>query len=198
MGTMRTLLFLLIVAAVVGGIVWWTRRQAAEAAAAKAPPVDPLRKDSRGIDPRTIKVGDVIAHEGHDFLVRGTLAFDQDGFVWHEHHLDDTTTRRWLSVEDDEELELCLWQSVSAPDLQPGAGELAYEGTTYRREEQGRATFTATGSTGTAPSGTVEFVDYTAGDRRLSFERFAATGDWEVGIGQVVNERTLDIYPTTT
>ena len=195
MGPVRGLVFLLVVAAVVAA-VWWYRKQQA-ASAAPAAPVDPLRKDSRGIDPRKIKVGDVVAHEGRDFLVRGTLAFDQDGFVWHEHHLDDTTTRRWLSVEDDEELELVLWESLSAPELAPGAAEVEHDGVTYRREEQGRATFTATGSTGTAPSGTAEFVDYEAGDRRLSFERFGTGGDWEVGIGTVVNERTLDIYPTT-
>ena len=195
MGPVRGLVFLLVVAAVIAA-VWWYRKQQA-ASAPPAAPVDPLRKDSRGIDPRRIKVGDVVAHEGRDFLVRGTLAFDQDGFVWHEHHLDDTTTRRWLSVEDDEELELVLWESVSAPDLSPGAAEVVHDGVTYRREEQGRARFTATGSTGTAPSGTAEFVDYEAGERRLSFERFGTDGDWEVGLGVVVNERSLDIYPTT-
>lgn len=195
MGSVRWLVFLLVVAAVIAA-VWWYRKQSA-ASATPAAPVDPLRKDSRGIDPRRVKVGDVIAHEGRDFLVRGTLAFDQDGFVWHEHHLDDTTTRRWLSVEDDEELELVLWQSAVAPDLAPGPAELVHDGVTYRREEQGRARFTATGSTGTAPSGTCEFVDYEAGDKRLSFERFGTDGDWEVGTGEVVNERSLDIYPTT-
>ena len=195
MEPVRGLVFLLIVAAVIGVAVWWARKQAA---ATPAPPrVDPLLKDSRGIDPRAIKVGDVVAHEGRDFLVRGTLAFDQDGFVWQEHHLDDTTTRRWLSVEDDEELEIVLWESVTAPELAPGTAEVVHDGVTYRREEQGRARFTATGSTGTAPSGTVEFVDYEAGERRLSFERFGTDGDWEVGVGTVVNERALDIYPTT-
>ena len=192
---MRGLVFLLVVAAVVAAVWWYSKQKAASAT--PSTPVDPLRKDSRGIDPRKIKVGDVIAHEGRDFLVRGTLAFDQDGFLWQEHHLDDASTRRWLSVEDDEELELVLWESVSAPDLQPGASEVVHDGVTYRREEQGRARFTATGSTGTAPSGTVEFVDYEAGDRRLSFERFGTDGDWEVGVGQVLNERALDIYPTT-
>lgn len=195
---MRTLLLLLVVAAAVGAYVWWTRQQAAAKAKATTAPVDPLRKDSRGIDPRKIKVGDVVAHEGRDFLVRGTLAFDQDGFVWQEHHLDDTITRRWLSVEDDEELELCLWESVNAPELQPGANELVHDGVTYRKDEQGRAMFTATGSTGTAPAGTAEFVDYEAGAKRLSFERFGTEGDWEIGVGEVVNERTLDIYPTST
>lgn len=184
--------------AIIGAGLWYWWRQQQAATAPSGPPVDPLRKDSRGIDPRKIKVGDVVAHDGRDFLVRGTLDFDQDGFRWQEHHLDDASVRRWLSVEDDEELELCLWTAVEAPALTPGAGELTWDGTTYVRKEQGRATFTATGSTGTGPTGTVEYVDYAAGARRLSFERFGSAGDWEVGIGEVVNERSLDIYPTTS
>jgi len=195
---MRGVLVVLVLVAVGAGIWWWLQQRNKAAASAAAPPVDPLRKDSRGIDPRKIKVGDVIAHDGRDFLVRGTLEFDQDGFRWQEHHLDDTSVRRWLSVEDDEELELCLWTAVDAPDLAPGASELAWDGTTYVRKEQGRATFTATGSTGTGSTGTADYVDYAAGPKRLSFERYGTAGDWEVGVGEVVNERSLDIYPTTT
>lgn len=195
---MRGILVVLVLVAVGVGIWWWLQQRKKAAAATAAPAADPLRKDSRGIDPRKIKVGDVVAHEGRDFLVRGTLEFDQDGFRWQEHHLDDTSVRRWLSVEDDEELEICLWTAIDAPELAPGAAELAWEGTTYVREEQGRASFTASGSTGTGPTGTVDYVDYAAGPKRLSFERYGTAGDWEVGIGEVVNERSLDIYPTTS
>ena len=190
--------FVVVLALVVlaAGVWWWLQQRNRSTSGAGAA-ADPLRKDSRGIDPRRIKVGDVVAHEGRDFLVRGTLEFDQDGFRWQEHHLDDTSVRRWLSVEDDEELELCLWTAVDAPDLTPGPGELQWDGTTFVRKEQGRATFRATGATGTAETGTVDYVDYAAGDRRLSFERYGSAGDWEVGVGEVVNERTLDIYPTS-
>ncbi len=198
MEVVRGLVLLLVLVAIgVAVYSWWKSRQAAEAATTK-PVVDPLRRDSRGIDPRKIKVGDVVAHEGRDFLVRGTLALDEDGYAWQEHHLDDSTTRRWLSVEDDEELEIVLWEKVDAPELQPGPTDLAYEGTSFRRKEQGRASFTASGATGTAPSGTVEYADYSAGDRHLSFERFGSEGDWEIGIGRTVNERELDIYPTSS
>lgn len=196
MEAMKVLLVLLVVAAVVAVVVYLRKREAA-AGTGTAPVVDPLRKDSRGIDPRRIKVGDVVAHEGRDFLVRGTLAFDQDGFEWQEHHLDDTNVRRWLSVEDDEELEICLWEGVPGTDLQPGPTELTHAGVTYRRDEHGRARFTASGSTGTGPSGTVEYYDYAAGPQRLSFERYGTDGGWEVGLGHVVNERELDIYPTS-
>lgn len=193
---MTGVVVVLLAVAVAAAVWWWLQQRKGEGSTAGAP-VDPLRKDSRGIDPRRIKVGDVIAHEGRDFLVRGTLEFDQEGFRWHEHHLDDASTRRWLSVEDDEELELCLWTSVDAPELAPGPGELVWEGTTYVRKERGRASFTAQGSTGTAPTGTVEYADYAAGSKRLSFERYGSAGDWEVGVGEVVHERALDIYPTT-
>lgn len=185
---------LVVLAVVVVAVI--VMRQRSKPPAAATAPGDPLRKDSRGIDPRRIKVGDVIAHEGRDFLVRGSLAFDQDGFVWHEHHLDDTSVRRWLSVEDDEELEVCLWTAVAAPALTPGAAEVEWDGTTYTRDEHGHARFTATGSTGTAPEGTVEYYDYAAGGRRLAFERYGTAGDWEVAVGEVVNERALDIYPS--
>lgn len=198
MEVVRGLVLLLVLVAIgVAVYSWWKSRQATEAAKTK-PVVDPLRRDARGIDPRKIKVGDVIAHDGRDFLVRGTLALDEDGYAWQEHHLDDSTTRRWLSVEDDEELEIVLWEAVEAPDLQPGPTDLTYEGTSFRRKEQGRARFTASGATGTAPSGTVEYADYSAGNRHLSFERFGSDGDWEIGLGHTVNERELDIYPTSS
>lgn len=196
MAPMRGVVVVVVIVAVVVAVVLVLRNRQA-AAAEPAPPADPLRKDSRGVDPRRIKVGDVVHHEGRDFLVRGTLAFVQDGFEWQEHHLDDASVRRWLSVEDDEELELCLWTAVTAPDLQPGPSELTWDGTAFTRDEHGRAEFRATGATGTGPTGTVEYYDYAAGERRLSFERYGTSTDWEVGVGEVVNERSLDIYPTS-
>ncbi len=179
----------LVIVIVVLVIVLMNRGKQSETAA-----VDPLRRESRGIDPRRLKVGDVVHHEGRDYLVRGTLAFDQDGFVWHEHFLDDTTTRRWLSVEDDEELEIVLWEAVTAPELAPGADRITHDGVTYTLEERGQATFRAEGTTGTAPAGRVEYYDYTAGAERLSFERYGGE-TWEIGRGHVLNERSLDIYP---
>jgi hypothetical protein len=189
--------FLVIVLIVVGVVLYLGAQARKKAAAEPGLLKDPLRKDARGIDPRRIKVGDVVAHEGRDFLVRGTLSFDQDGFRWQEHHLDDTSVRRWLSVEDDEELELVLWHAVDGLGLEPGADEVTHDGVAFRRDEHGTATFAAAGSTGTAPAGTVEYYDYAAGDRRLSFERYGSIEEWEVGVGEVVNERSLDIYPTS-
>jgi hypothetical protein len=184
-------LIIIVVVAVVAYLVLTQRKKGAQAGA----PADPLRRDARGIDPRALKTGDVVHFEGSDYLVRGSLHFDEEGFVWQEHLLDDASGRRWLSVEDDEELELVMWERLVAPELTPGAAQLAHDGATYQLDEHGHATYRAQGTTGTPATGQAEYYDYIDGARRLSFERYS--GDtWEVSVGTVINERSLDIYPT--
>jgi hypothetical protein len=146
-------------------------------------------------DVRALTVGDVVNHEGSDFIVDGTLRFEQGGFVWQEHLLVDGARRVWLSVEDDEGLELCEWTRARLPGLEPGPNSLEHDGVRYELEERGSAAYTSEGRTGAPPSGRAEFADYVAGDRRLSFERYGTGGDWEVSVGRVVPEGALDIFP---
>ena len=73
---------------------------------------------------------------------------------------------------------------------------MAHEGKAYRRDERGRARYSSTGTTGTAPSGEMEYADYlpsNSGPARLSFERFSAGGSWEVSLGHVVQLESLTI-----
>ncbi len=67
-------------------------------------------------DPYAIGVGDIISYAGGiDHVVRGTITLDEEGYRWHEHLLDGSTGRRWLTVENDEgELEMTLWIVVRA------------------------------------------------------------------------------------
>lgn len=157
---------------------------------------DPFAPDGWRPDPRRLKVGDVVALEGRDYIVRGTIRMNRAGISWEEHLLDDTRGRLWLSVEDDEGLVLCLWERVAGPTPDPGAPTLTYDGVEFRLSERGKATFMAEGTTGTGSSGQMEYVDYAAGEDRLSFERFAST-TWEVSRGRVIGERELTIYPVT-
>ncbi len=192
---MRGLLLLLVVIALgAAALVWFLRRS--KATAAPPPRVDPFKADEGRVDPRQIKVGDILTIEGSDFVVRGTLRFDQSGFTWQEHFIDDVHNRRWLSVEDDEGLELCLWERHDPGVGEPGAPEVAVDGVSFRLMEHGTAAFTSEGTTGVAPSGQAEYYDYAAGDRRLSFERFGAAS-WEVSTGRVLGLREVQVLPTT-
>jgi hypothetical protein len=42
----------------------------------------------------------------------------------------------------------------------------------------------------------MEYIDYEAGEKRLSFERYGGPDvPWELSSGQVIKEAALDIYP---
>ena len=192
---MGVVLLLLLLSAATAALVWFLRRRSA-ADVEPRPRVDPFGADEGRVDPREIKVGDILGIHGSDFVVRGTLRFDQSGFTWQEHFIDDVHNRRWLSVEDDEGLELCLWERHAPGVGEPGSPEITVDGVAYRLTEHGTAAFTSEGATGVAPSGRAEYFDYAAGDRRLSFERFG-TDSWEVSTGQVLTVRDVQVFPTT-
>jgi hypothetical protein len=78
-------------------------------------------------------------------VVRGTLAFDEDGYRWKEHLLDGSTAagerRHWLSVEEGEGgLELVLWDRLPAPTSPPTAEVASTASPTAATSAAGRAT----------------------------------------------------------
>ena len=186
---------ILSLALVAGGVAVWLRgrSRAADPEDGRALASAPQGPAPSGV--RTLKLGDVVNFDDGDFIVEGTLRMEQDGFRWEEHRLVDGERSRWLSVEDDEGLEVAIWNRAPAVELRPGADRLAHEGVDYELDERGHANFTAEGSTGTAPSGRMEYVEYTAGDRLLAFERYGGDAGWELGTGEVISEHALDIYP---
>jgi uncharacterized protein DUF4178 len=195
-GTALVIVVILVVIAVAAGVYLRGRRQPGRVAPGATPSA--LAGSPPPSDVRALKPGDVVNYEGGDYIVEGTLRLDQDGFEWQEHRLVDEGRSLWLSVEDDEGLEVVVWERAAGTQLEPGAGSLTHEGVGYELDERGHAQFTASGSTGTGPSGRMEFVDYEAGERRLSFERFATDAGWEIGVGRVISEHVLDIYPSRT
>jgi hypothetical protein len=147
-------------------------------------------------DVRKLAPGDVVNYEGTDFIVDRTMRFDEEGFRWDEHLLEDAVSGRklWLSVEDDDGLEVAVYERVTGADLTPEAAEVSHAGTTFRRDERGRASYRVERVGDAAgESGTMEYADYAAGDRLLAFERYG-TGSWEVSEGRKISEHILDVY----
>lgn len=188
----EVLLVLLIVAVVAAAVVVVIRTRTPT-----APPVrvDPLADYPEVWDPFGIGVGDIITYAGIDHVVRGTLTLDEEGYRWYEHLLDGSTGRRWLTVENDEgELEMTLWMRREGTGLQPD-GDVILDDRVYRRLEHGTARFTAEGTTGTAPTGTMDYADYATADRTglLAFERWSRAGSWEVSTGRAVTRSELTV-----
>ena len=199
--TVLVLLVLVLLAVLV--VVVLQRRRREQGLADRARTVDPMAPGPLVSDPRRLKAGDVVRISGDpgDWVVRGTLAFDEDGYRWKEHLLDGSTAagerRHWLSVEEGEGgLDLVLWDRLPGSDLTPESAEVAHDGVAYRRDERGRARYASTGTTGAPDAGTAEYADYLpagGGERRLSFERWSAGGSWEVSTGRVVLAESLTI-----
>lgn len=192
---MEVLLLIVVGAALVGaGVVVARSRRVERKALPERSPAD----DQRALhgDVRRLAPGDVVNYEGTDFIVDRTMRFDEDGFTWDEHLLEDAVGGRklWLSVEDDDGLEVAVYERVDGADLTPDAAEVTLGGTTFRRDERGQASFrTRRVGDAAGESGTVEYADYAAGDELLAFERYG-TGSWEVSRGRRISEHVLDVY----
>jgi hypothetical protein len=201
-----TLLVLLVVALIIVIAVLLVRARARAAArreraetVARGRSVDPLAPETALSDPSRLAPGDVVHFETEQWVVRGTLSLDEGGDQWKEHLLDTGATRRYLSVAPGEgELDIILWHGVLAPELTPGPPRLEHDGRSYTLAENGRARFSAVGTTGTAPSGHIDYYDYAAGGDPdaadwLSFERTSGAG-WEVSVGRRVRQSELDVF----
>ena len=196
---MEAFLVLLFIALIAGAAFVYVRGRKQAEAGPKAPaglPSAPAPEPIGGADVRALKLGDVVNYESRDWIVEGTLRFDQGGFRWDEHRLVDANDSLWLSVEDDEGLEIVIWTRLRGAALEPGPGTLEHVGVTYELDERGNANFTSEGVTGAPGGGKAEFADYANGDRRLAFERYGDDGGWEISAGSVISEHVLDIYPS--
>nr|WP_223205114.1 DUF4178 domain-containing protein [Gordonia jinghuaiqii] len=161
-------------------------------------PGDPFSSaddDSVYGDPRNLKPSDLVELRGETYAVRGTVRLTQDGYTWTENFLDTGLgTKAWISVEDDPDLEVVLWQELTGVAVTPGADTVEIEGRSYRSEEAGTARFTSAGTTGLAASGRMAYHDYQAGDDRLSFEDYGS--GWECARGEVLQRADYRIYPS--
>jgi hypothetical protein len=196
----EALLVIIFLALIGAGIAVFVRGRSQEKDTAAPAPL-PAGQAPSAVGPsdaRGLKPGDVVNHGGRDYIVEGTLRLEQGGYRWDEHRLVDQGETIWLSVEDDEGLEIIVWDRRKGTGLEPGAQTVEVDGVSYTLDERGKANFTSEGVTGMAPGGRLEYADYEGeGGKRLSFERGEGEESWEVSVGVVVNEAMIDIYPSS-
>lgn len=183
---------------IAGGAAFAMRRRSARPSpAGLAPPADPLA-DGAGGGVESLGVGAVVVLDGRDFVVRGSIEFDEDGYTWWEHHLDDLEVRRWVSVDMNDGTDVQVWQEAQGAEGLEPAKQLDWNGTTWKQVEQGRASFRSVGTTGLPASGTAWYADLrsTADPSKwLAFERWSSEGSWEVSVGDTVPAEHLDVFP---
>ncbi|MCP9927503.1 DUF4178 domain-containing protein [Cyanobium sp. CH-040] len=189
------LLALLVLAGVGVLLLQRRRRQAAQ-----------RRREARERE-RTLfdlRLGDIVQAEAADWVVEDRLLYDQDGFQWLEYLLRDGGRSRWLVVCEDDWLEVSWLEPVDLvpPPPLPLPPELTWHGATYRLQEQGTASVTASHRRMNQRLGRCRFADYTGpGERVLGLEVWAQAGgaqadaEIEATAGRLIDPRSLTLLP---
>jgi len=183
------------------GFVFYRRSFQTPAPIIHIRPKDPFAAESEGVSFWDLKAPDMVQFEGKDYFVRRTIENRAGSYRWLEHLLDTGVGERlWLSVEDDEGLDLGVWKSLDMVDIQhgkPGDSSIVTSGKAYKRKESGAATWSSIKSDDTE-CGHMEFLEYEAADgQMLAFQRYD-NAEWQASLGFRYRSSEFEIYPSTT
>ena len=149
-----------------------------------------------GVDLMNIPLGSIVTHFATDYIVQGRMTHWEEGYTWLTYMLVDGDTVRWLGVEEDDMLEVSLWEEIKGlPVSVPPPEFLEYRGERFHMVEQGTARVTQQGKTGSKTGMQVDYYEYegSGGENALSVEIWG--GDVEVSFGKEINPAELDVLP---
>ncbi len=165
-----------------------------------------------------LRTGDIVQADGRDWMVEDRLLYDEEGFQWLEYLLRDGSEGRWLSVCEDDWLEVS-WLERGPAELAleldrqplPFPGQITWEGVTYQLKEQGRAAVTSSSRTMNRRLSGCRYGDYEAPDGLvLSLERWdggspgsrpptpgsePGSAEAEVTLGRLLDPASLVLLP---
>jgi hypothetical protein len=182
-------LLIIVVLIIVGVYLFLRQRQ-------ESPSTD--REENNAPEHRTIfnlQLGDIVEHYGRDWIVEGKLIYEEDGFTWIEYLLQDQQEIRWLSVEEDDHVELSWLQSTRSLDIPRNPpNPLTFEGETYHCVDSGVANMKREGATLNRQAEQCRYFDYEGEDGKvLSVEDW--NGEIEVAYGQTIASGDISIFP---
>lgn len=200
-------LFLLIIlfAAIVSSVVFYRRSKALEmqqqlpggyGGGGGFTPAGMLPSGGGGNELLNLKINDIVSYFGTDYIIQGRLNYWEDGYTWVTYMLEDGDEVQWLSVEEDDRLEVSMWEEVDDLHVSnPPPEFLEYRGQRFRMTERGEARVNKQGSTGQRKNGlNVKYYEYEGdGEEMISVELWG--GEVDVSVGREIRPATLDILP---
>jgi hypothetical protein len=191
---MTALAIIVSVVLLAAGVFVW-RRSHAPRALPHAP------RGQRAPTVFTLEVGDIVEHGGVDYFVESRLTYESEGMEWLAYML--VTGRgseedRWLSVEEDDRLDVYLLRTVPPTEVPAALAEvprqLTFRDHSYALDERGMATVHRQKRSGATETLACTYADYTApGGHVLCVERWG--NDVEVLVGHTVVLNTLTLMP---
>jgi LPXTG-motif cell wall-anchored protein len=189
---MLELLMILGGAAVVGGgFLFMKRRKKHDARAEAMAPRDRT--------PLTIRPGDVVSYIGTDYLVKARNLFDEEGFRWFEHELEDGSRRRVLVTCLDDRLRMYFMEpdpSLSAMIGENPSDSLEVGLVRYRMVERGAAKVTREEEGPGSPPADARYWEYSGPGGKVAWVVRRA-GRTTASVGEEIRtEGLLEIYPS--
>lgn len=143
----------------------------------------------------TMQVGDIVSVEDVDYEIQAVIKFNDHGWKWVEYKLKDARTTYWLSVEQDDDIEISLFEEVVAvtkeiPD------KIDYKGTMYYMQEGSDAKVEDfTGKINIVRGEEVDYYEYCDEDdeKLLSIEIW--NGEIEMSVGRWIEDFNVEIFP---
>lgn len=143
----------------------------------------------------SLQIGDIVQYDLRDWVVEGKLIYTEDGFSWCEYMVQDGDDIRWLSVSEDDTVEVSWLQTVTDLEISGTPPEtIAYNGVTYEQEDDGVASMKRLGTVQRKRAESCRYYDYEAPGRLvMSIENWE--GDIEVSIGRSIRPSELTLLP---
>lgn len=147
-----------------------------------------------------LQQGDILTYDLEEFEVVGKLTYNDSGYKWMEYHIKSVSRNLWLSVEQDDDLEVEIYEKIKTKFDVPNSHEVTFDGVTYFREETGTAYVEEVwGQAGAVVGQRVSYWDYEAEEDDLEYEYlcFEQWGpDLEISRGYSISEREIEIFAT--
>ncbi|MDJ0508494.1 MAG: DUF4178 domain-containing protein [Crocosphaera sp.] len=142
-----------------------------------------------------LQIGDIVQYLDRDWVVEGCLTYEDDGDTWTEYMLQDGDDIRWLSVEEDDVVEVAFLEPNNQLDI---AGKppktLNFSDQTYTRVDSGKANMSREGNIVRRKAQKCKYYDYESDNGKVvSIEFWGET--LEVTVGEKINPRALNILP---
>ncbi len=147
-----------------------------------------------------LKSGDMVKFDGTDYFVQYARYCDDRGYKWTEYLLDDRLgSKCWLSVEDDNGIDLGVWGEGLMGDVVGKIGDqtLMLSGLTnlYKLRESGSATYS---SPDRDDRGSFKYFQYETDSKEMLAFQCVDSINWDVSIGKRYSPLDFDIFSKDT
>lgn len=143
---------------------------------------------------QNLQVGDIVSYNLEDYLVVGYLVYDDAGWTWKDYHLKAGAKHLWLSVEQDDELEVGVFEMIPLPMNSKPGSKLVYNEQTYYLDEASDARIVAVeGEVGATVGRWVNYWDFWDAEEETCISIEEWDGDFEVSWGRTIKPYELEL-----